>query len=194
MPFFYGYRGMTRAASAVEEIRSTNSATTESNEGLLVHRKVPRCEIIDQGRTKKELRCEIQIFATPERLWSQIISIQRIRATKEVTSPSSGTVDLRRIPFGILRSKGKVARAELIHLSFNSELGWKQRRFLIPGLFEKETLFQIVPHVEGTGTTVIRTETFRGLLVPLMKSEVLTERRDIQLGNMELREKAENIS
>ena len=76
----------------------------------------------------------------------------------------------------------------------NSELGWKQRRFLIPGLFQKETLFQIVPHVDGTGSSVIHTEILSGLLLPFIINAPRTARRDIQMGNMELRESAENIS
>ena len=75
-----------------------------------------------------------------------------------------------------------------------SELGWKRRKFLIPGLFEKETLIQIVPHVDGTGFTLIQTEILRGLLIPFMINAVRTTRRDIQMANMELRESAENIS
>ena len=72
-------------STEVEEV-PREDPMNESGEGFLVHRKVPACEIIDLGFTKKELKSEIQIFATPERLWSLIILHQKIRATKDLTN------------------------------------------------------------------------------------------------------------
>jgi hypothetical protein len=185
---------MTRNMSAEAEEVRRDDPTNDSGEGFLAHRKVPACEIIDLGPTKKELKSKVQIFATPERLWSSIILRQKIRATNLTVPDSDKAANLGRIPFGILGSKGRIAKAELNRMIPNSELGWKQRRFFIPWLYEKETLFQIMRHVDGTGSSVIRTERLHGLLLPLMINAVRTARRDIQMRNMELRESAENNS
>jgi hypothetical protein len=174
----------------------SSEAERQSNEGLLIHRRVPECEIIDEGITRKELRGEVQVFATSERLWQVIIANHKIKS-KDIENTNARKLNnsnMASIPFGILGNKGKLNRANLSRLQLGSELGWKQRKFSFPGLYERETFFQIVPHVGETGTTLIRTETFRGMLVPFLSKELRAARRDIQLDMMELRGKAENIS
>jgi hypothetical protein len=196
MPFFYGYRGMGERGSRLTE--STKLGDPEpSNEGLLVHRRVCGCEITSHGITRKELRGEAQIFVAPERLWQLIITNQKIRAPKEITNPEAkrrSYLKLAKIPFTILGNRGKVTKANLTRLEQSSELGWKRRKFILPGLYERETLFKISPHAGAPGTTLVQTETFRGILVPFLTGDILAARRDIQLSMMELREKAENIS
>jgi hypothetical protein len=197
LPFFYGYGGRKRLSDRkLAEAAQPSGSRSQSNEGLLGYRRVPHCEIVDRGTTRKELRSEVQVFSTVDRLWQIIIAHQKIRASKDITGTKVNRrnyLNLAIIPFAILGRKGKLRQAELNHLILGSELGWKLRRFSIPGLYQRETLFQIVPHVGETGTTLVRTETFSGLLVPFLGKEIRTARRDIQLANMELKEKAENI-
>jgi len=197
IPFFYRYRGMCKKSGFTStDYAQSSTSERSSNEGLLIHRRVPQCEIIDGGITRKELRGEVQVFATPERLWQVIITNHKIKS-KDVENTDSRKLsytNLASIPFGILGNKGKLKRVNLSRLQLGRELGWKQRRFSFPGLYERETFFQIVPLVGETGTTLIRTETFRGMLVAFLNRELREARRDIQLDMMELREKAENIS
>ena len=85
------------------------SSTSErsSNEGLLIHRRVPQCEIIDGSITRKELRGEAQVFATPERLWQIIITNHKIMS-KDVENTDSRKLsytNLASIPFGILGNR-----------------------------------------------------------------------------------------
>ncbi len=96
--------------------------------------------------------------------------------------------DLRDADLMIAGRKGRAMHAVLNRFQLNSEVGWRQRRFIIPGLLERNTLFQIAPHVDGTGVTLTRIEPFSGLTVPFLKGEARKVRSDIRLSNMELRE------
>lgn len=55
----------------------------------------------------------------------------------------------------------------------NRQLTWRGR-LLFPGLFEGTHCFQLVDHGDGT-TTFVQSESFRGLLVPLMKRKLKTD-------------------
>jgi hypothetical protein len=186
LPFFYGYRTSKRGPK--EPQRSTESID-------LVLSRVPPCEIIDQGFARKELRCEIQIFARPERLWQVLVKNQKISAKdiQNISKTKRGFTSPRKVFLSLVGKRGIVSRVALTRLSPNSELGWKQRKLFIPGLLQIETIFEIIPHVEESGTTVVCREIFTGCLVPFMRKAIQVARTDIQLEQIELREKAESI-
>jgi len=184
-------------ATRTENPVKSQPSNEQSNDRLLAFRRVPRCEIIDRGVTRKELRYEVHIYSSPERLWQTVLSTRKINMPKGFASTFGnelGHSSLVKVPFSLARSKGKLFPARLTKLRPGGEIGWKQRWGRIPGLFEWETSFQIIPHVDGTGATLVQTEVFNGLLLPLMKSEILQARREIQLRTMDIREQAENIS
>ena len=195
LPFFYTDRSAKRSHQAVVNSADSQKIEREIPEKILLQR-VPACEITTRSRTKKELRSEIEVFATPDRLWQVITHSQRI-LSNDLTNGRKLSRRISNLPglrFVMVSRKGKLSHAVLTRSRLNVELGWKQRRFLIPGLLETETVFEIVPNVEGVGTTLVRSEIFSGLAVPLMKNQIRTARTDIQLSNIQIREKAEAIS
>jgi len=195
MPFFYTDRSGKRYRRPTNDESGARILPNTTPDGLVLE-QVPPCEIVKTNFGRLELRSEVQIFATPERLWQIITNDQKI------ISKQSGKifeVDDRRpvsqeVGFKIVGKRGEVLKAVLNRLQVNREVGWKQRKFKFPGLLERQTLFQIAPYVEGTGVTLIRIEIFSGLAVPFLKGEARKVRTDIQLSNLEIREKAEAIS
>jgi len=183
LPFFYKTRELTNQLSQKEEPK-----LAERNYEGLVLQRVPRCDILKTGLREKEIISETEIFSTPDRLWQIILNSQNIYSKKLATSRgnSKGTIS-------IVGKRGRISKGILTQLNQNSSIGWKGKEFFIPGLLQRQTLFHIIPHVDGIGVTLLHRETFSGLLVPFMNSRILRVRSEIQLSSTEIREKAEDI-
>ena len=194
MPFFYGYRAARRSEAPTTE-RPKNSESSESIDGPLIIHQVPKCEITEKGHYKKELRVELQIFARPERLWQLVIRDSKFASNKIADGEkiSRRLATMKKISVDVMGKNGGISQVDLTCCVVNSELAWKQRKSFIPGLYEIETSFEIVPHVEENGTTLVQRRVFSGLLVPFLNRTIEVARRDLQLSSVELKDRAENI-
>jgi len=161
----------------------------------MVLQRVPMCELIDEGLIQKELRCEIQIVASSERVWQVLIDDQNIvsKPIRNAIRAIRNHTRIEQVPTMTVGKRGKPSKAILSRVQLNNELAWKIRCWIITGLLQRENIFQIVSDTDGLGVKLIQREIFSGILVPFVKKSIHAARRDIQMKNVEIREKAENI-
>lgn len=141
----------------------------------------------------KELRTEIEIESTTERVWELLIDFARFphwnpfirRASGEIKAGAQLEVYLQ--PSGIA---GLTFRPTILKVETNRELRWLGR-LMMPGLFDGEHIFTIEP----LGTNRVRfvqREIFTGVLVPLFARGLSTDtRRGFEEMNQALKARAE---
>jgi hypothetical protein len=117
----------------------------------------------------KQLRSEIDVHATPERVWQVLTDFAAypqwnpfiIRADGEARRGRRLT--LRMQPAG---GRATTFRPTVLEAAQGRELRWLGR-LLVPGLFDGEHRFTIRPLGDGQ-VRLVQQEDFRGLLVPLL--------------------------
>ncbi len=116
----------------------------------------------------KELRSEIEIEASAERVWQLLTDFVHFPQWNPFIRRASGNVKLgQRLEVNIQPSgaNGMTFRPTVLKAEPNRELRWIGH-LLIPGLFDGEHIFTIEPL--GTNRVrFIQREVFTGLLVPL---------------------------
>lgn len=119
---------------------------------------------------KKELKTEIRIEATPDKVWQILTAFDRypewnpfIRSIEG--KPEAGAKIRAQIaPPG---AKGMTFKPTVLVFEKEKEFKWIGR-LLFPGLFDGEHRFELIDNGNGT-TTFIQAERFKGILVPLFK-------------------------
>jgi hypothetical protein len=143
----------------------------------------------------KELRSQIEIGASAERVWQVLTDfaaypawnpfIRRVNGRPEVDEQ----LVVRMRPSG---AKGLTFRPTVMKVEPNRQLHWLGH-LLVPGLFDGEHIFEI-EELDRDRVLFIQREVFKGLLVPLLARSL---DRDTQRGfeemNRALREKAETM-
>jgi hypothetical protein len=117
----------------------------------------------------KQLRSQIDIDATPERVWQVLSDFSSypqwnpfiVRAEGEAT-PRSRLV-MRMQPVG---ARGVTLRPTVVEATPGHRLRWLGR-FGIPGILDAEHSFTITPR-DGGGVRLAQDENFTGMLVPLL--------------------------
>lgn len=141
----------------------------------------------------KEIITEIQINATPEKVWQILTGFERytgwnpfiVSLTGNVEKGSRIKVELR--PPG---KKGMVFTPQVLVFEKNTEFRWLGKLFLA-GIFDGEHIFRLVDNGNGT-TTFIQQEKFRGIFVPfLTKMLDKNTRVGFEAMNLALKEQAE---
>jgi hypothetical protein len=120
-----------------------------------------------------EIRTEIEIGATPERVWAILLDFPShsewnpfVRSVKgDAKVGERLTVFIR--PQG---GKGMTFRPAVLTVIPNSELRWLGR-VLLPGIFDGEHYFQITQLGPGR-VRFVQGEKFSGVLVPFVKSSL----------------------
>ena len=117
----------------------------------------------------KELRSEIDIHATAERVWQILTDFDAYPDWNPFLVRASGRprqgerLNLRMQPVG---GRGMTFRPTVIEASPGRRLRWLGR-LLVPGIFDGEHSFTIEAVGEGK-VRLIQEEQFRGILVPLL--------------------------
>jgi len=141
----------------------------------------------------KELRSQIEIEATAERVWQVLTDfaaypewnpfIRRVNGQPEVEEQ----LVVRMKPSG---TRGMTFRPTVMKAEPNRQLRWLGH-LLVPGIFDGEHIFEI-EELGSERVLFIQREVFKGLLVPLLARSL---DRDTQRGfeemNRALRERAE---
>jgi hypothetical protein len=141
----------------------------------------------------KELRSEIEIEASAERVWGVLTDfaaypewnpfIRRVSGRVEV----EGRLVVRMQPSGTM---GMTFRPTVTKIEPDRELRWLGY-LLVPGIFDGEHIFEI-EELERDRVRFVQREVFEGLLVPLLARSL---DRDTQRGfeemNRALRERVE---
>ncbi len=125
----------------------------------------------------RELRTEIEIQASPERVWQILTDLARYPEWNPFIHHAIGkaevneTVDIDFQP----DSKGLKLHCTVVKAEPNRELCWKYH-VILPGLFRGEHSFIIEP-TGANQVHFIDREVFNGLLVPLQAKAIDTDSR-----------------
>lgn len=117
----------------------------------------------------KQLRTEIEIEATPERVWQVLTDFAAFPEWNPFMTRAEGTVrrgerlTIRMQPDG---GRAMTFRPTVLKAEPNRHLRWVGR-VVVPGVFDGEHSFTIERVGEGE-VRLIQQEEFRGILVPLM--------------------------
>jgi len=117
-----------------------------------------------------EIRTEIRIKATPEKVWKLFIDYKNYPKWNPFIKSVEGNVAVGNKIVARIQapdSKEMVFKPIVLTYSANKELRWLGH-LLFPGLFDGEHRFQLIDNLDGT-TTFIQSEKFTGILVPLFK-------------------------
>jgi len=140
-----------------------------------------------------ELATEIEIDAAPERVWSILTDFPRYPEWNPFVVKVDG--DLR--PDGDLaveikasKSRSMKIKPRIVQLEPGRTFAWFGK-LLVPGLFDGEHRFEVVPVAPGK-VRLVQAERFSGLLVPLLKRMLNTStRRGFEAMNRAVKARAE---
>jgi len=141
----------------------------------------------------KELRSQIEIEATAERVWQVLTDfaaypewnpfIRRVNGQPEVEEQ----LVVRMKPSG---TRGMTFRPTVMKAEPNRQLRWLGH-LLVPGIFDGEHIFEI-EELGSERVLFIQREVFKGLLVPLLDRAFYWDtQRGFEEMNRALRERAE---
>src|SRR5437867_5294586 len=138
-----------------------------------------------------ELRTEIEIDATPERVWAVLIDFEKFPDWNPFIRSIRGNVQVGSRLDVLLGASGTRAmrfRPIVKAVVPNRELRWLGRLGL-PRLFDGEHIFQIEP-LGPIRSRFVQRERFRGLFVPLLARSLNRDaRRGFEEMNRALRER-----
>ena len=144
----------------------------------------------------KELRTEIEIQATAERVWRLLTDFPSFPQWNPFIRKASGNIQVgERLEVNIQPSgaSGMTFRPTVLKAEPNRELRWLGH-LLISGLFDGEHIFTIEPLGEGRVRFTQR-EVFTGLLVPLFARGLDTDtQRGFEEMNLALKTRAEQVA
>jgi hypothetical protein len=120
-----------------------------------------------------EIQSEIDIDATPERVWSILTDFVTYPSWNPFIHSISGDIETgRRLTVSIQPVGGQAMtfRPIVLLVQPNRELRWRGR-LLFPGIFDGEHCFKIAGSASG-GVRFTQGETFSGVLVGLAKASL----------------------
>lgn len=137
---------------------------------------------------KYSINTSIVIDATPQVVWGILTDFQNYPSWNPFIKSLRGNVQVgERINAQIQQMKFKPT---VLSFEAKKEFSWVGH-LLFPRVFDGTHSFQLIANATG-GTTFIHKESFRGILVPLMKKKLRTEIADgFHAMNQALKEKAE---
>ncbi len=141
----------------------------------------------------KEIKTEILINATAEKVWSILTDFDKYPDWNPFIKSITGKVLVGNKITARLEppeAKGMTFKPKVLIFEKNKEFRWIGH-LMFPGLFDGEHKFELIDNGNGT-TTFIQSEMFGGILVPLFK-KMLDENtfNGFKLMNEKLKELAE---
>jgi len=142
------------------------------------------------------LRTEIDIAADADRVWDVLTDFPAfprwnpfIRQIDGVLAPHARLTVRIQPPGG----RAMTFRPTVLHVEPGRYFAWRGRT-LVPGLFDGEHFFELVP-AGSLGVRCVHGEVFRGLFVPLLaKTLRTTTRQGFELMNAALKARVEGAS
>jgi hypothetical protein len=142
----------------------------------------------------KEIRTQILIKASPEKVWNIFIDFENYKNWNPFIKSVSGKIEVgNKITARIEppEASGMTFKPQITSFIRNKELVWLGH-LGFPGLFDGEHKFEILDNGDGT-ITFIQSEKFNGILVPLFKKMLNSNTLNgFQQMNKKLKELAEN--
>jgi len=141
----------------------------------------------------KEIKTEILINATPEKVWSILTNFDDYPNWNPFIKSIKGNVKVgNKIKARIEppESKGMTFKPKILTFETNKELSWVGH-LLFTRLFDGEHKFELIDNGNGT-TKFIQSEKFKGILVPLFKKQLDSNtKKGFEEMNKKLKELAE---
>lgn len=141
----------------------------------------------------KEIRTEINIDATPDKVWGVLTSFDDYPYWNPFLKWLNGKVEEnKKIEVRITPpdAKGMTFKPNVLKFEKNKTFRWLGH-LLMPGLFDGEHIFELNDNGNGT-TTFVQREQFKGVLVPLLKKMLDDNtRRGFEMMNEALKERVE---
>lgn len=136
----------------------------------------------------KEIKTEILIKATPERVWSVLTNFKEYSKWNPFVKSLTGDVKVGNKIEVVLQ--GMTFKPKVLAYEQNKEFRWLGH-LLITGLFDGEHSFVLIDNGNGT-TTFKHNEKFNGILVGLFSKKLDNETKScFELMNQKLKEEAE---
>lgn len=138
-----------------------------------------------------ELRTEIEINASPERVWQILTDTEKFPQWNPFIHWLKGKLVVGQtieVFLGESESKGMTFRPVILELTPNRTFRWLGHLF-INGLFDGEHIFEIEP-LDANRVHFVQREKFGGILVPLFNFD--STRRGFEAMNRALKERAES--
>ncbi len=142
----------------------------------------------------KQLMSEIEINASPERVWEVLTDFTALGEWSPFVRSINGRLDVGetlKVYIKASKGMGMPFKPKVLKAVAGQEFRWLGR-FLVPGLFDGEHYF-IIEQLDGDRVQFIQGEIFTGLLVPVMS--ILKVMGNAHLGfqemNQALKERAE---
>ncbi|HXH20276.1 MAG TPA: SRPBCC domain-containing protein [Chitinophagales bacterium] len=138
----------------------------------------------------KELRTEIKINASPEKIWKVLTDFEKYPQWNPMIKSFKGNLEEgQKVTVKLEQpgSSGMTFKPTITKVVANHQFRWQGHLFF-PGLFDGEHLFEIKDNKDGT-CTFIHGENFKGILIPLSKKMLENNtRRGFEMMNEKLRE------
>ncbi|MHA2368003.1 MAG: SRPBCC family protein [Candidatus Hodarchaeales archaeon] len=144
----------------------------------------------------RELRTEIMINASAEKVWNQLMDFESYPDWNPYVKAISGDqeegakleVDLQ--PNG---GRGMIIKPKITEIQPNERFAWKGK-FFVPRLFDGEHIFEI-ESISEDQVRFIHREEFRGLLMrPILRSVAESTCRGFEEMNQALKAQVENAN
>jgi hypothetical protein len=143
---------------------------------------------------QKELHSEIEIAASAERVWGILTDFASFPRWNPFIRRISGKLEVgERLEVRLEPpdSRGITMRPTVLRAEPNRLMRWLGR-LLVPGLFDGEHSLTIQP-LEGNRVRFVQSETFKGVLVPLVARTLDNTLRGFEEMNEALKERAEAL-
>ena len=141
----------------------------------------------------KEIKAEIVMNATPEKIWSIITNFDNYPNWNPFIKSIKGEVKIgNKITARIEppEAQGMTFNPTVLSFETNKEFSWIGH-LIFKGLFDGAHKFELIDNGNGT-TTFIQSEKFDGILVPLFKNMLETNtKKGFEAMNKKLKELAE---
>jgi hypothetical protein len=143
----------------------------------------------------KELRTDIEIAASPERVWRELTDFASFPEWNPLLRAASGEIREGQ-QIRVTLNAGKRAmtiKPRLLRVVPNRELAWRGS-LPVPGMFTGEHIFEILESepIDGGRVRFRHREKFSGLLVPLLSRMLDGDtRRGFEAMNLALKARAE---
>ena len=141
----------------------------------------------------KEIKTEISINATPEKVWSILTNFDNYPNWNPFIKSIKGNVKIANkitVRIESPESKGITFKPKILTFKNSRELSWLGH-LLFTGLFDGEHKFELIDNGNGT-TTFRQSEKFKGILVPLFKKQLDNNtKKGFEEMNKKLKELAE---
>lgn len=142
----------------------------------------------------KELRTQIKINATPEKVWRVLTDFKAYPEWNPFITKLEGTLapgQKLTVTLAPPNERVMTIQPTLLEANPNKMLRWKGQ-LLFPGIFDGEHIFEIIDNKDGTSTFVHR-ENFSGILIPLFKKMLdVSTKRGFEMMNEELKRRSEH--